>query len=166
MEDLDNGSDSYSGILCRFLLEPIQQAGRRYVFLPPLFSFSTYKDSRWRDKEERERRLTLDYAPRNWRYRWILLDGSLALIYLMVFMAVAWLWRPVSLPPLLHPHSTYHQTTIPSQTSTSYRYRFNLRHPLQRLFSEFSTHPTLTPGDEGIANGRPETTSDSQCRRN
>lgn len=41
-------------------------------------------------------RLDEDYAPRNWRYRWILLDGSLALIYLMVFMAVAWLWRPVS----------------------------------------------------------------------
>jgi hypothetical protein len=42
-------------------------------------------------------RLDEDYAPRNWRYRWILLDGSLALIYLMVFIAVAWLWRPVSL---------------------------------------------------------------------
>jgi len=42
-------------------------------------------------------RLDEDYAPRNWRYRWILLDGSLALIYLMVFMAVSWLWRPVSL---------------------------------------------------------------------
>lgn len=38
----------------------------------------------------------LDYAPRNWKYRWILLDGSLATIYLLVFMAVAWLWRPVS----------------------------------------------------------------------
>jgi hypothetical protein len=52
-------------------------------------------------------RLDEDYAPRNWRYRWILLDGSLALIYLMVFMAVAWLWRPVSIPsrsssPLSH----------------------------------------------------------------
>jgi hypothetical protein len=47
-------------------------------------------------------RLDEDYAPRNWRYRWILLDGSLALIYLMVFMAVAWLWRPVSSFPLPH----------------------------------------------------------------
>lgn len=40
--------------------------------------------------------MALDYAPRNWRYRWILLDGSLATIYLLVFMAIAWLWRPVS----------------------------------------------------------------------
>ena len=47
-------------------------------------------------------RLDEDYAPRNWRYRWILLDGSLALIYLMVFMAVSWLWRPVSLLLLLY----------------------------------------------------------------
>jgi len=37
----------------------------------------------------------IDYAPNNWRYRWILLDGSLALIYLAVFSAVAWIWRPV-----------------------------------------------------------------------
>jgi hypothetical protein len=36
-----------------------------------------------------------DYAPRNWRYRWILLDASLAMIYLVVFAAIAWLWRPV-----------------------------------------------------------------------
>ena len=35
-----------------------------------------------------------DYAPRNWRYRWILLDGSLSTIYLCVFAAIAWLWRP------------------------------------------------------------------------
>jgi len=48
-------------------------------------------------------RLEEDYAPRNWRYRWILLDGSLALIYLMVFIAVAWLWRPVSLSSLTVP---------------------------------------------------------------
>lgn len=39
--------------------------------------------------------LVPDYAPRNWRYRWILLDGSLATIYLAAFSAIAWLWRPV-----------------------------------------------------------------------
>lgn len=41
-------------------------------------------------------RLDEDYAPRNWRYRWILLDASLAGIYLVAFSAIAWLWRPVS----------------------------------------------------------------------
>ncbi|KAJ9115409.1 hypothetical protein QFC22_005166 [Naganishia vaughanmartiniae] len=39
-------------------------------------------------------RLEEDYAPRNWKYRWILLDASLALIYLAAFGAVAYLWRP------------------------------------------------------------------------
>ncbi|KAI9632189.1 major facilitator protein [Dioszegia hungarica] len=39
-------------------------------------------------------RLDEDYAPRNWRWRWVLLDGSLAGIYLGAFAAVAWLWRP------------------------------------------------------------------------
>ncbi|CED85022.1 Predicted membrane protein [Phaffia rhodozyma] len=35
-----------------------------------------------------------DYAPRSWKYRWFLLDGSLSLIYLGVFASIAWLWRP------------------------------------------------------------------------
>jgi hypothetical protein len=39
-------------------------------------------------------RLDEDYAPRNWRWRWLLLDASLAVIYLLTFTAVAWLWRP------------------------------------------------------------------------
>ncbi|WWC87461.1 uncharacterized protein L201_002350 [Kwoniella dendrophila CBS 6074] len=39
-------------------------------------------------------RLDEDYAPNNWRYRWILLDGSLTTIYLCAFAAIAWLWRP------------------------------------------------------------------------
>ncbi|KAI5450888.1 hypothetical protein NCC49_002628 [Naganishia albida] len=39
-------------------------------------------------------RLEEDYAPRNWKYRWILLDASLAIIYLAAFAAIAWLWRP------------------------------------------------------------------------
>lgn len=43
-----------------------------------------------------------DYAPRNWKYRWILLDGSLATIYLLVFMATAWLWRPVRRFPSIY----------------------------------------------------------------
>ncbi|EIW66224.1 hypothetical protein TREMEDRAFT_45866 [Tremella mesenterica DSM 1558] len=42
-------------------------------------------------------RLEEDYAPNNWRYRWILLDGSLATIYLLAFSGIAWIWRPVSL---------------------------------------------------------------------
>lgn len=41
-------------------------------------------------------RLDEDYAPKNWKYRWILLDASLAGIYLLAFAAIAWLWRPVS----------------------------------------------------------------------
>ncbi|BEI85990.1 hypothetical protein CcaverHIS002_0602770 [Cutaneotrichosporon cavernicola] len=39
-------------------------------------------------------RLDEDYAPRNWRWRWVLLDASLSLIYLVAFAAIAWLWRP------------------------------------------------------------------------
>ncbi|WWD16902.1 hypothetical protein CI109_101334 [Kwoniella shandongensis] len=39
-------------------------------------------------------RLDEDYAPNNWKYRWILLDGSLATIYLFAFAAIAYLWRP------------------------------------------------------------------------
>ncbi|KAK8861208.1 hypothetical protein IAR55_002027 [Kwoniella newhampshirensis] len=39
-------------------------------------------------------RLDENYAPNNWRYRWILLDGSLATIYLFAFAAIAYLWRP------------------------------------------------------------------------
>lgn len=41
-------------------------------------------------------RLEEDYAARNWKYRWVLLDASLAVIYLAAFGAIAWLWRPVS----------------------------------------------------------------------
>nr|XP_019050058.1 major facilitator protein [Kwoniella bestiolae CBS 10118]OCF28988.1 major facilitator protein [Kwoniella bestiolae CBS 10118] len=39
-------------------------------------------------------RLDEDYAPNNWKYRWILLDGSLSTIYLCAFASIAWLWRP------------------------------------------------------------------------
>lgn len=41
-------------------------------------------------------RLDEGYAPGNWRWRWILLDASLATIYLAVFVSIAWLWRPTS----------------------------------------------------------------------
>lgn len=41
-------------------------------------------------------RLEEGYAPGNWRWRWVLLDASLALIYLVVFVSIAWLWRPTS----------------------------------------------------------------------
>ncbi|SAM84068.1 related to PTM1-member of the major facilitator superfamily [Ustilago bromivora] len=34
------------------------------------------------------------FAPNTWRYRWFLLDGWLALLYLTVFTAIAWVWRP------------------------------------------------------------------------
>ncbi|ODN97486.1 major facilitator protein [Cryptococcus wingfieldii CBS 7118] len=39
-------------------------------------------------------RLDEDYTPSSWKYRWILLDGSLATIYLLAFAAIAYLWRP------------------------------------------------------------------------
>ncbi|WVQ74635.1 hypothetical protein IAR50_004236 [Cryptococcus sp. DSM 104548] len=39
-------------------------------------------------------RLDEDYTPSSWKYRWILLDGSLATIYLLAFAAIAFLWRP------------------------------------------------------------------------
>ncbi|XAO22907.1 hypothetical protein I312_101682 [Cryptococcus bacillisporus CA1280] len=39
-------------------------------------------------------RMNEDYTPNSWRYRWILLDGSLATIYLCAFTAIAYLWRP------------------------------------------------------------------------
>lgn len=35
-----------------------------------------------------------DYEPSHWRWRWVLLDASLATIYLVVFALIAWLWRP------------------------------------------------------------------------
>ncbi|EPQ28969.1 uncharacterized protein PFL1_03259 [Pseudozyma flocculosa PF-1] len=34
------------------------------------------------------------FAPSTWPYRWFLLDGWLACLYLAVFAAIAWVWRP------------------------------------------------------------------------
>lgn len=39
-------------------------------------------------------RLNEDFIPKTWKYRWLLLDGILSILYLIVFSAIAWLWRP------------------------------------------------------------------------
>jgi hypothetical protein len=39
-------------------------------------------------------RLAEDYAAKSWKYRWWLLDGWLALLYLGAFSDIAFLWRP------------------------------------------------------------------------
>ncbi|KAJ7446455.1 lung seven transmembrane receptor-domain-containing protein [Mycena galericulata] len=39
-------------------------------------------------------RLAEDYSANTWRVRWWLLDGWLALLYLVAFTAIAYLWRP------------------------------------------------------------------------
>jgi flagellar biosynthesis/type III secretory pathway M-ring protein FliF/YscJ len=35
-----------------------------------------------------------DYAPETWETRWYLLDAWLAILYLVVFSSIAFLWRP------------------------------------------------------------------------
>jgi len=39
-------------------------------------------------------RFAEDYAARTWATRWWYLDGFLALLYLVVFWSIAYLWRP------------------------------------------------------------------------
>jgi len=39
-------------------------------------------------------RLAEDYAAKSWKVRWWLLDGYLALLYLVSFTSIAYLWRP------------------------------------------------------------------------
>ncbi|KAF7307076.1 Integral membrane protein [Mycena indigotica] len=39
-------------------------------------------------------RLAEDYSAKSWESRWWLLDGWLALLYLVAFSAIAYLWRP------------------------------------------------------------------------
>lgn len=34
------------------------------------------------------------FGPTTWQTRWILLDGWLGILYLVVFASIAWLWRP------------------------------------------------------------------------
>jgi hypothetical protein len=41
-------------------------------------------------------RLAEDYAANSWKYRWWLLDGWLALLYLLTFWSIAFIWRPSS----------------------------------------------------------------------
>ncbi|KDE09153.1 hypothetical protein MVLG_00866 [Microbotryum lychnidis-dioicae p1A1 Lamole] len=41
-------------------------------------------------------RLNDDFAPDTWRYQWILVDGWLSILYMIVFFSVAWIWRPTS----------------------------------------------------------------------
>ena len=36
----------------------------------------------------------IDYGAKSWKYQWWLLDGWLALLYLIDFVAIAYLWRP------------------------------------------------------------------------
>lgn len=35
-----------------------------------------------------------DWAARNWKWRWFILDGMLNLVYFVVFMTIIVLWRP------------------------------------------------------------------------
>jgi flagellar biosynthesis/type III secretory pathway M-ring protein FliF/YscJ len=39
-------------------------------------------------------RLAEDYVAKTWRLRWWLLDGWLALLYFVCFIAIAFIWRP------------------------------------------------------------------------
>ncbi|KAI0830476.1 lung seven transmembrane receptor-domain-containing protein [Trametes gibbosa] len=39
-------------------------------------------------------RLAEDYGAKSWKVQWWLLDGWLALLYLVDFIAISWLWRP------------------------------------------------------------------------
>jgi len=41
-------------------------------------------------------RLAEDFAANTWRIRWWLLDGWLALLYLVAFASIAYLWRPTA----------------------------------------------------------------------
>ncbi|KAJ7293137.1 lung seven transmembrane receptor-domain-containing protein [Mycena rebaudengoi] len=41
-------------------------------------------------------RFAEDYTAKTWRVRWWLLDGWLALLYLVAFMSISYLWRPSS----------------------------------------------------------------------
>lgn len=39
-------------------------------------------------------RESASFGPSTWQTRWILLDGWLGILYLVVFASIAWLWRP------------------------------------------------------------------------
>ncbi|KAI8883935.1 hypothetical protein K501DRAFT_183491, partial [Backusella circina FSU 941] len=41
-------------------------------------------------------RMEIDWAAKNWKYRWIMLDGLLNILYFIVFFVIIILWRPTS----------------------------------------------------------------------
>lgn len=41
-------------------------------------------------------RMAIDWAANNWKYRWIMLDGLLNVLYFIVFLIIVILWRPTS----------------------------------------------------------------------
>jgi hypothetical protein len=41
-------------------------------------------------------RMEIDWAAKNWKYRWIMLDGLLNILYFIVFLVIIILWRPTS----------------------------------------------------------------------
>ncbi|KAI8337374.1 lung seven transmembrane receptor-domain-containing protein [Choanephora cucurbitarum] len=41
-------------------------------------------------------RMAIDWAAKNWKYRWIMLDGLLNILYFIVFFVIVILWRPTS----------------------------------------------------------------------
>lgn len=41
-------------------------------------------------------RMAIDWAAKNWKYRWIMLDGLLNVLYFVVFLIIVVLWRPTS----------------------------------------------------------------------
>jgi hypothetical protein len=41
-------------------------------------------------------RMAIDWAANNWKYRWVMLDGLLNVLYFVVFIVIIVLWRPTS----------------------------------------------------------------------
>jgi hypothetical protein len=41
-------------------------------------------------------RMAIDWAAKNWKYRWVMLDGLLNVLYFVVFVVIVILWRPTS----------------------------------------------------------------------
>lgn len=64
--------------LYRILLTAVLSIGAFFIFTSLIFSS----------------RLNQDFIPKTWKYRWLLLDGLLSILYLIVFSAIAWSWRP------------------------------------------------------------------------
>ncbi|KAI8065346.1 lung seven transmembrane receptor-domain-containing protein [Gilbertella persicaria] len=41
-------------------------------------------------------RMAIDWAAKNWKFRWVMLDGLLNVLYFIVFFVIVVLWRPTS----------------------------------------------------------------------